>query len=138
MKVLIADDMASWREYLKNAVIKILGQNNIQIDKASSGNEAYNLILENNNEPYNLIITDLQMESDHEPKHAGEWLVEQTKMLRNYYNTKIIMVSASTGVKIIAENLGVDSVTKAALSTDINCLEEILISAKIKTYLTKT
>ena len=55
----------------------------------------------------------IDVESDFEPKYAGEWFVEQIKTLKNYYKTKIFIISASYNVNIIAENLGVDYIRKS-------------------------
>lgn len=43
------------------------------------------------------------MESDFLPKMAGEWLIEQIKMFKEFNNSKIIIVSASPIIKEIAE-----------------------------------
>ena len=67
------------------------------------------------------------MENDYAPIYAGEWLVEQIKMLSKYYKTKIVMVSASSNIRQVAESLGIDCIPK---STAINCIsayEEILL-----------
>ena len=52
------------------------------------------------------------MESDFEPKFAGEWFVEQIKTFKNYLNTKVVIISASYNIKTIAESLGVESISK--------------------------
>ena len=117
-KILVVDDMSGWRDFNTNAVYEILGEN-AQVDEASSAEDAYNKILENNTKPYDIIITDLQMENNYEPKYAGEWLVEQIKSFPKYYRTKIIMVSASYNVRKIAESLNIDCIPK---STAVKCL----------------
>ena len=53
--------------------------------------------------PYDVIFTDLQMESDFLPKYAGEWLIEQIKTFKEYNSTKIVIISASPNIRIIAE-----------------------------------
>ena len=125
-KVLIVDDVKGWRDFNSN-IVKMLFGDNIIINVAESATEAYKKILENNNEPYDIVITDMQMETDYAPKHAGEWLVEQIKALNKYYKTKIVMVSASANIRHIADSLGIDCIPK---STAINCIsayEEILL-----------
>lgn len=117
-KILVVDDMSGWRDFNTNAVYEILGEN-AQVDEASSAEDAYSKILENNTKPYDIVITDLQMENSYEPKYAGEWLVEQIKSLPKYYRTKIIMVSASYNVRTIAESLNVDCIPK---TTAVKCL----------------
>ena len=53
------------------------------------------------------------MESDFEPKYAGEWFVEQIKTFKDYYKTKVFIISASYNVNIIAENLNVNYIRKS-------------------------
>lgn len=126
-KVLIADDVSGWRDFNTRVVSSIIN-GEIQIDTCKSAGEAYNKILENNDYPYDVVITDLQMEDDYAPKHAGEWLIEQIKMLPNYYKCKIIMISASGSIRLIAENLGVDFIPKSTAIKCISAYEELLIN----------
>ena len=111
MKILIADDIKGWRDYHADFVKKIFPD--CEITFAESAIEGYDKVLESNSNPFDIILTDLQMESDFEPKYAGEWFVEQIKTLKNYYKTKIFIISASYNVNIIAENLGVDYIRKS-------------------------
>ena len=111
MKILIADDIKGWRDYHAGFVKKIFPD--CEITFAESAIEGYDKVLESNGNPFDIILTDLQMESDFEPKYAGEWFVEQIKTLKNYYKTKIFIISASYNVNIIAENLGVDYIRKS-------------------------
>lgn len=125
-KVLIVDDVKGWRDFNSN-IAKLLFGKDLVLDTAESAQQAYDKILENHNEPYDIVITDMQMENDFAPKYAGEWLVEQIKMLSKYYKTKIVMVSASSNIRQVAESLGIDCIPK---STAINCIsayEEILL-----------
>ena len=111
-KFLIVDDQPAWINFNTQAVREILG-NNVDIVTASSAQEAYNLLLENFSLPFDCIITDMQMEDDYAPKMAGEWLIEQAKEIPPYFNAKIIIISASMQSKQIAENLGVEFLSKA-------------------------
>ena len=54
----------------------------------------------------------MQMESDFEPKYAGEWFIEQVKTFKNYKNTRIVIISAAYNIPTIAENYGVDYIRK--------------------------
>ena len=119
MKILIADDQQGWRNFNTQAVYDILGDD-VEIITADSAREGYNLLLENNSTPFDIIITDMQMEEDYAPKMAGEWLIEQAKNLPAYLNTKIIIISASLQSKFIAEHYGVEYLPK---STAIHSLE---------------
>ena len=109
-KVLIVDDVLSWQVYHKKILEGLL--TNASFYLASSAKEGYDLVVENISEPFDIVITDLQMESDFEPKYAGEWLVEQIKTLKAYVNTKIVISSAAYNIRQIAEFLGVESIPK--------------------------
>ena len=117
-KILVVDDAKGWRDFNIKIINELLG-NEINIDSAESAAEAYDKILENINSPYDVVITDLQMEDDYYPKYAGEWLVEQIKNLSKYYRAKIVMISASDSCRKIAENLGIYCIPK---STALNCV----------------
>jgi len=112
MKVLVVDDVKGWRDY-HTAVLKSMFDE-LDIDTAESAREGYDKILENNSQPYDIILTDLQMEPDFEPLYAGEWFVERIKEMKNYYKTKIVIISASYNINLIAEKYGVDYIRKAA------------------------
>lgn len=110
-KILIVDDQQAWIVFNTSMVNDILG-NNVIIHTASSASEAYNLLLENILQPYDYILTDLQMEGDYAPKSAGEWLVEQAKGMSFYEKTKIIIISAAPFITHIAERLDVSYIRK--------------------------
>ena len=61
------------------------------------------------------INDDLQMEIDYEPEYAGEWFIRETKLLKQYQNTFIILISASSDIETIAQKLDVDFVPKPTL-----------------------
>lgn len=124
-KVLVVDDMEGWRNFNSDAINKILGED-AQIDTAESATIAYSLILENAKTPYDIIITDLQMENDYYPKQAGEWFVDQIKSLSSYYKATIIMISASSYAKIVAENYNIFYIPKASQLNSIAIMEEII------------
>lgn len=130
MKVLILDDSYSWQEFHKNNVEEIfieLDIQNHQIDTVSWAREGYNSIMQNIDNPYQLIISDLQMEDDFRPQLAGEWFVEQVKTFKQYLNTKIVLCSASYNIKQIAENLSVNFIPKRIAITDINNYKNSII-----------
>ena len=110
-KILIVDDSQSWINYHFDAIRKIFG-NQIEIDTAKSASEANDKIYENTNNPYDIILTDMQMENDYAPLYAGEWLIEQIKNIKSYYKTKIIIISATNSIKLIAEKYNADYIPK--------------------------
>ncbi len=114
-KVLIVDDVRGWREQHLLILRELLGEE-ATFDMASSAQEGYDLVYNNLNEPYDLIVTDLQMESDFAPKYAGEWLVEQIKLLSAYATTRIVLISATYNIRLIAEGLNVRYISKSVAS----------------------
>ena len=111
MKILIVDDIKGWRDH-HSQVVKAMFTNAL-IDTAESASEGYDKVIQNNTEPYDIVLTDLQMESDFEPLYAGEWLVERIKEMRNYYKKKIVIISATYNINLIAGKYGVDYIRKS-------------------------
>ena len=114
-KILIVDDVKGWRDQHMLILRELLGTN-AMFDTAASAREGYELVYNNINEPYDIIITDLQMEEDFAPKYAGEWLVEQIRKLSQYNKTKIVIISATYNIKLIAESLNVNCLSKTTAS----------------------
>lgn len=117
-KILIVDDSRSWLEYHKENLQKIYGDEFVY-ETADSGRSGYDMVYNNLQEPYALIISDLQMEWDFEPKLAGEWFVEQVKKMKEYKNTPIILVSATYNIRTIAQRLEVSCLPKATAARDL-------------------
>ena len=82
------------------------------IEKAYSAREGLEKLTASIDEPYNYIFTDMQMEPDFLPLYAGEWFVKQIKFFNEYKNSKIIVVSAASNIKYIAEKYQVDYIPK--------------------------
>ena len=113
-KILIVDDVKGWRDYHSYIMNELFSCDTFtpEIQTAESAREGYDKLLENNESPFDIIITDMQMESDFEPKYAGEWFIEQIKTFKNYKNTRIVIISAAYNIPAIAENYGVDYIRK--------------------------
>ena len=105
-RILIVDDIPGWVRFHQNN-IEYLNSAELEIDVAYCAKEALAKIESSIDAPYDVIFTDLQMESDFLPKMAGEWLIEQIKMFKEFNNSKIIIVSASPIIKEIAERYNV-------------------------------
>lgn len=121
---LVVDDSSSWNNYHYNK-LKALYGDEIEIDRAYTAREAYDWVYNYLDKPYDVIITDLSMEYDFTPKFAGEWLVEQIKLLKQYYKTKIVIISGSMQIKSIAEDLGTEYVPKAIIANDDTVYQKI-------------
>ena len=114
INILAVDDMSQWRGFHTSALNTILKNTEFLLTVKNSAFDAFNAVNEAK-EPFDLIITDLQMELDFEPEHAGEWLVRNIKDLPKCQNTKIIIVSASYDIRFIAEKYNVDFISKPSL-----------------------
>lgn len=101
-RILIVDDVPGWVRFHEQN-IRHLNIPNIEIDTAISAREALSKLEVSIDNPYDVIFTDLQMESDFLPKYAGEWLIKQIKTFKEYNSTKIVIISASPNIRIIAE-----------------------------------
>lgn len=111
MKILVTDDSNNWVEYHVNVLKGLFFEDTI-IDTARSAKEGLDKIIFNADEPYDLIFTDMQMESDFLPMYAGEWFLKQIKTFKEYNNTRIVIISAADGIKRIAEKYGVEYLPK--------------------------
>ena len=131
MKILVVDDSHSWRIFHKNNLEEIFIEKDIsdyKIDIAENAQQGYDFVMQNNDNPYDLIITDLQMEEDFAPKYAGEWFVEQVKTFSKYFKTKIVICSGCYNIKQIAETLSTDYIPKRLAVTDINSYKSKIMS----------
>ena len=111
IKILVVDDIKGWRDY-HSLVLKELLVNS-EIITAESAKEAYDKLLEHNDSPFDIILTDMQMESDFEPKYAGEWFIEQIKTFKNFSKTKVVAISAAYNLDIIAKVHNVEYIRKS-------------------------
>lgn len=127
-KILIVDDSRGWLDYHEQILAEIYGDEFL-FERANSAREGYDTVYNNLSEPFALIISDLQMELDFEPKHAGEWFIEQVQKLKEYKNTPIIVVSASYNVRSIAQKLNVNCLPKAVAARDLNAYKLVVEEA---------
>ncbi len=115
IKVLIVDDTAGWRDFDKNIIENVLSDYEYEITLAESAKDGYDRLLYAEKTPYDLIISDLQMESDFAPLTAGEWFIRQVQNFNNYYNTKILIISGMYNIEMVADSLNVDFISKRML-----------------------
>ena len=117
MKILIVDDVPGWVRFHKSN-IEYLNIDGIDIHTAQSASEALNKVELELDSPYDVIFTDLQMEANYLPKLAGAWLVEQIQMFKEYKNTKIVIISATSSIEKIAKKYGVLYVPKYVIRNE--------------------
>ena len=111
MKILIVDDSEKWVLFHKIAIQEIF-DNKVVIETANSASHGVEKIALSIDEPYDYILTDMQMESNYLPMFAGEWFIKQIQFFKEYKNTKIIIISATDNIARIAEKYGVDYIPK--------------------------
>ncbi len=121
-KILIVDDLKSW-VMIHKTLLKHLFEEKVEIQSAVSAKEALNVLKENIKIPFDLILTDLQMESDFLPKSAGEWLIEETRQIKEYSDIPIVIISAMTNIESIAKKHKVEYIPKNQLIKDNNLLK---------------
>lgn len=124
MKILVVDDSPNWVRHHVN-YLNYIFDNNIDITQAFCAKEADNILSGNIDEPFDVIITDMQMESDFLPIEAGEWLIQQIQFYPQYENSKIIIISASPYIQKIAVKYNVNYIPKR-LCQDIQCYVNLL------------
>lgn len=125
MKILIVDDSQKWVSWHESAVREIYN-NNVIVDKAFSASQGVEKLISSVDEPYDIIFTDMQMETNYLPLYAGEWFIKQIKFFNEYKNTKIIIISAASNIRQIAENYEVDYIPKYQCN-DINAYRDKIL-----------
>lgn len=114
LKVLIVDDSQGWRNFNQSAIEAIF-QDEAEITLAESARDGYDKVMFAGSDKFDLVITDLQMESDFAPMIAGEWLVRQILTFPKYKTSEILLVSAMYNIEMISDMLGVDCLSKRLL-----------------------
>ena len=96
-KVLVVDDIQQYLDFHKGNIL--YNNKDVKVDTAQSAKEGYEKIFAHVSDPYDVIITDMQMENDFEPICAGEWLIQQIQLLKQYIKQEFIYVLAITQLK---------------------------------------
>lgn len=113
-RILIAEDSFEWQRF-HSSLLKDYGKNDLEFIIVDNAKDALNKLQSSVSRPYDLIITDLQMETDFLPDFAGEWLVKQIKNLDEYKKTPVVIVSATYNIAFVAHTLGVKYLSKRSL-----------------------
>lgn len=124
MKILIVDDSFGWLRHHSLYVNYAL--EDVEIYTASSAKEGDLKLSANIDEPFDIIFTDMQMETDFLPLNAGEWLIKQAQFYPEYKNTKIVIISASPIIEKLAKKYGVDYIPKRSCE-DIENYKRVLL-----------
>ena len=113
-RILIVDDTKSWLDFHERLIKELYG-NIFEITLSDCAKNALDVIRKNTDNPFSLIITDLQMERAYEPKLAGEWLIEQIKSISQYSASKIVIISAMYNIEYSAKRLNTEYISKTRL-----------------------
>ncbi len=113
-KILIVDDSKSWLVFHRELIQEFFGEL-FEVSTASSAAEAINLVRHNVDNPFNIILTDLQMEDNYEPLLAGEWLIKQIKSVKSYDRVPVVIISAMYNIEHIAKQYNVECISKTIL-----------------------
>lgn len=124
-KVLIVDDTLSWLKFNQN-LIETFYPKMFDITTVQTAWDARMAAVDNLDMPFDLIITDLQMENFGDDTLAGEWLIQQLKEFKEYSATKYIIISGMTTIKHIAERNNVAFISKPRLVSNNSALKMVL------------
>lgn len=113
-RILIAEDSPEWQR-VHSALLSKYDKFDLDFVIVPSAADAIELLERNLENPYDMVITDLQMETDYHPQYAGEWLIQKIKSMSEYKNVPIVIVSATYNISFIAANLGVKYLSKRSL-----------------------
>ena len=113
-KILIVDDNKSWLVFHRELIQEFFGEL-FEVSTASSAAEAINLVRHNVDNPFDIILTDLQMEDNYEPLLAGEWLIKQIKSVKSYDRVPVVIISAMYNIEHIANQYNVECISKTIL-----------------------
>ena len=113
-RILIAEDTPEWQKF-HTALLKNYDKSELDFVITDCAKDAKEILINNKEKPFDLILTDLQMETDFQPQFAGEWLIKEIKDIKEYSKTPIVIISATYNIGFIAYNLGVDYLSKRSL-----------------------
>ena len=113
-RILIAEDSPEWQR-VHSALLSKYDKFDLDFVIVPSAADAIELLERNLENSYDMVITDLQMETDYHPQYAGEWLIQKIRSMSEYKNVPIVIVSATYNISFIAANLGVKYLSKRSL-----------------------
>ncbi len=113
-RILIAEDSNEWQRF-HSSLLKNYDKYDVDFVICDCAKDALTLVQESLKAPYDIILTDLQMETDFLPDFAGEWLVKQIKTFKEYAKTPVVIISATYNIAFVAHTLGVKYLSKRTL-----------------------
>ena len=113
-RILIAEDSLEWQRFHKT-LLDGYDKGSLEYTIASCAKDALDIVIQNTTKHFDLVISDLQMESDFLPEFAGEWFVNNLKNINEYKTVPIVIISAVYNIAFVASNLGTDYLSKRSL-----------------------
>lgn len=114
-KILIVDDSTEWLKFHLQTIRDAFGADFFGIKTSLNARDAFAKAVENPENPYDLIITDLEMERMFDEDYAGCWLVRNLSCRESLLTTKIIIISSAHNISDIASGFKVDFIPKGDL-----------------------
>ncbi len=112
-RILIVDDICDWLNHHAGLIKTFYGLDTLEIVCASSAQSALEKIMASE-QPFDLLLTDLEMESIANENYAGAWLVKNMKVHQDKVKN-ILIISGSYDIKEVADSLNVDFIPKDLL-----------------------
>lgn len=118
IKILIVEDSPEWIKFHITLINEILEQNSFEIEFEMSAKSGFNKVIKKSEAGYDLIISDLEMETILEEDYAGSWLIRNIIKREECKNSKILIISGSHDIEEVAKRFNVDFIPKYALSNN--------------------
>lgn len=121
MRFLVVDDGYDWIKFHSQNIKNTMPH--AQIDTAMSGFDGLNMVLKQDENYYDIILSDMQMEEVSDESYAGIWLVKRLLASGKCKNTTIIIISAVYNIKEVAKNLNVNYISKSSIISSPSSFE---------------
>jgi len=112
MKILIVDDSMEWVKFHINLLNQFFEKGSAEIYFEMSAKSGFNRVLKEAKSPYDIIISDLEMEKMQDDSYAGSWFVRNILARKECCSSKIIIISGSYDISDIAKGFNVDFIPK--------------------------
>lgn len=134
-KILIVEDSPEWIKFHISLLNTFMERDSFEINFEMTARAGFNKVVKSKNSCYDLIISDLEMENIDGESYAGSWFIRNILKRKECESSKILIISGSPDIHIVAKDLNVDFIPKYVLSNNPMILslklEEILTSRSI-------
>jgi len=116
IKILIVEDSPEWIKFHINLLNQLFEATSLEIDFEMNARAGFNRIIKKSEIRYDLIISDLEMEEIFEESYAGSWFIRNIIKKEECKNSKILIISGSHDINLVAKEFNVDFIPKHILS----------------------